>query len=61
MYHGKSIIDAESAIGEIINLSLTNIDKLKDILVDGVSQGSTNHQLDKNYMKKYLKNGFNFS
>lgn len=37
-YHGKSIVDAESAIGEMINLALTATDKLKDILADGASK-----------------------
>jgi len=34
-YHGKSISDAESAIGEMINFALTATDRLQDILNDG--------------------------
>jgi len=34
-YHGKSINDAESAMGEMINLALTATDKLQEILTDG--------------------------
>jgi ABC-type sugar transport system, periplasmic component len=37
-YHGKSVVDAENAIGEMINLSLTATDKLKDVLADGASK-----------------------
>ena len=34
-YHGKSINDAESAMGEMINLALTATDKPQEILTDG--------------------------
>lgn len=34
-YHGKSIIDAERAISEMITLALNNNDNLLDVLVDG--------------------------
>ena len=33
-YHGKSITDAEGAIGEMINLTLTVPDKIQEILTD---------------------------
>lgn len=37
-YHGKNINDAESAIGEMINLAVTAADKLQDVLSDGASK-----------------------
>jgi ABC-type glycerol-3-phosphate transport system substrate-binding protein len=37
-YHGKNIVTAESAIGEMINLALTVTDKLQDVLSDGANK-----------------------
>ncbi len=34
-YHGKSVVDAEKAISEMISLALTNSENILEILVDG--------------------------